>query len=53
MEETMASNSSPPINIDDMITHDQPLERYTWLSAQIIGRWRRKRGLRYFKEQRG
>lgn len=37
------------IDLDDMITHDELLERYTWLSGQIVKRWKRKHGLRYFR----
>lgn len=45
----MPSKSYPPVDLDDLITHDDLLARYPWLSGQIIGRWRRKRGLRYFR----
>ncbi|MGO7331761.1 hypothetical protein [Rhizobium leguminosarum] len=31
-----------------MITHDQLLERYTWLSTKILGRWRRLGAIRVF-----
>lgn len=35
--------------LDDMIAHDKLLERYPWLSAQILNRWRRRRLVRTFR----
>lgn len=35
--------------LDDMIAHEKLLERYPWLSAQILNRWRRKRLVRTFR----
>lgn len=39
--------------IDDMIQHEQALEQYPWLSAQILNRWRRDGLVRCFKGKEG
>jgi hypothetical protein len=49
----MADELHPPIKLEDMITHADLLERYTWLTAQSVNRWKRKRGLRYFRGAKG
>lgn len=43
----------PPASLDSMIAHDDVLERYPWLSAQILNRWRRKRLIRSFRGSNG
>lgn len=35
----------PPVTLDSMITHDEVLERYPWLSAQIVNTLRRIAGI--------
>ncbi|WP_193444956.1 hypothetical protein [Rhizobium indigoferae] len=42
-----------PISIDDLITHDQVLEQYPFLSAQILNRWLREETIRCFKGKDG
>lgn len=42
-----------PVTIDDMIEHDVLLERYDWLSAQIVNRWKRSGAIRYFRGRGG
>lgn len=42
-----------PISIDDMIQHEQALEQYPWLSAQILNRWRRDGVIRCFRGKEG
>lgn len=38
-----------PVTLDELIAHDVLLERYPWLSAQILNRWRRKGLIRSFR----
>jgi len=49
MVDEQADTNFAQATLDEMITHDQALERYPWLSAQIINRWRRRRLIRYFR----
>ncbi|MFQ6183601.1 hypothetical protein ACLMJV_16860 [Sinorhizobium meliloti] len=39
--------------IDEMLLHEQALEQYPWLSAQILNRWRRDGVIRCFKGKEG
>lgn len=41
------------VSLDDMLTHDQALEAYSWLTPQILHRWRRERSVRSFKGRDG
>jgi hypothetical protein len=41
------------VSIDDVLTHDQALETYSWLTPQILHRWRRERAIRSFKGRDG
>ncbi len=41
------------VSLDDMITHDQALEKYVWLTPQILHRWRREKAIRSFKGRDG
>lgn len=43
----------PGALLDDMITHNDLLERYPWLSAQIINGWIRRGLIRTFRGNRG
>ncbi|MEY9531183.1 putative site-specific integrase-resolvase [Sinorhizobium fredii] len=36
-----------------MIEHDALLEKYEWLSAQIVNRWKRTGAIRYFRGRGG
>jgi hypothetical protein len=49
--------SEPPTSsgatLDDMITHNELLERYPWLSAQILNGWRRRGLVRTFRGTKG
>lgn len=45
--------SFPPARIDDAISHDEALERYPWLSGQILARWRRERFVRHMRGRQG
>ncbi|MDX0802511.1 hypothetical protein GOD37_26550 [Sinorhizobium medicae] len=42
-----------PFGIDDMVEHDVLLQRYDWLSAQILNRWKRSGAIRYFRGRGG
>jgi len=42
-----------PVRIDEMIEHDVLLERYEWLSAQIVNKWKRSGAIRYFRGRGG
>ncbi|MDK1493348.1 hypothetical protein QN219_25420 [Sinorhizobium sp. 7-81] len=42
-----------PFTIDDMIEHDVLLERYEWLSAQILNKWKRSGVIRGFRGRGG
>lgn len=42
-----------PFTIDDMIEHDVLLDRYDWLSAQILNRWKRSGAIRCFRGRGG
>lgn len=42
-----------PVRIDEMIEHDILLERYEWLSAQIVNKWKRSGAIRYFRGRGG
>jgi len=53
MASVMADQRNPLIKLEEMITHAELLERYPWLTSQAINRWRRERGLRYFKGGKG
>ena len=55
---TEQKDSSQPISkqkylLDDMIMHDVLLERYSWLTPQIIHRWRRSGAIRAFRGRDG
>jgi len=41
--------ASTSVTLDDMITHNDLLERYPWLSAQILNGWRRRGLIRTFR----
>ncbi|MBB3410657.1 hypothetical protein FHT87_004589 [Rhizobium sp. BK316] len=41
------------VTLDDMTPHDVVLERYPWLTAQILNRWRRERRIRSFRGREG
>lgn len=41
------------VTLDDMIPHDVVLERYPWLSAQILNRWRREQQIRSLRGRDG
>lgn len=41
------------VTLDDIISHDVVLERYPWLSAQILNRWRREQRIRSFRGRDG
>lgn len=43
----------PAVSLDDMIPHDVVLERYPWLTAQILNRWRREQRIRSFRGRDG
>jgi len=47
------TRSFPPVSIDDLITHDEVLEKYTFLSAQILNRWLRQGSIRRFRGKDG
>lgn len=49
----MSDRSFPPVTFEEMITHDDLLERYPWLSAQNVNKWRRAGIIRVFKGKRG
>ncbi|WP_234711299.1 hypothetical protein [Sinorhizobium medicae] len=36
-----------------MVEHDVLLQRYDWLSAQILNRWKRSGAIRYFRGRGG
>jgi hypothetical protein len=53
-EKTMSDERSlPPVSIDDLIVHDQVLEQYPFLSAQILNRWLREGSIRCFRGKEG
>jgi predicted DNA-binding transcriptional regulator AlpA len=47
------TRSFPPASIDDIIAHDEALEKYTFLSAQILNRWLRQGSIRSFRGKDG
>lgn len=49
----MTEKKRPPIKLEEMITHDELLERYPWLSGHSLSRWRQKRGLRVYRGAQG
>jgi hypothetical protein len=55
MTERQPSTVAPdePVRIDEMIEHDVLLERYEWLSAQIVNKWKRSGAIRYFRGRGG
>ncbi|MFC3076365.1 hypothetical protein [Shinella pollutisoli] len=48
-----AESDIPLVDLDDMILHDEVLERYPWLSGHILQRWRRERKIRSFTGKEG
>ncbi|MBP2540031.1 hypothetical protein J2768_002468 [Agrobacterium tumefaciens] len=49
----MPNHCFPSVTIDEMISHDDLLERYPWLSAQNVNKWRRAGIIRFFNGKRG
>lgn len=49
----MPDRSFPPVSLEEMISHSELLERYTWLTPQIVNRWRRAGVIRRFAGKEG
>lgn len=49
----MPERTFPPVTFEEMITHNELLERYPWLTPQIVNRWRRQGAIRVFKGKEG
>ncbi|MDH7805716.1 MULTISPECIES: hypothetical protein [unclassified Rhizobium] len=49
----MPERTFPPVTFEEMITHNDLLERYSWLTPQIVNRWRRQGAIRVFKGKEG
>lgn len=52
-EPGMSDRSFPPVTFEDMITHNDLLERHPWLTAQNLNKWRRSGSIRFFTGKRG
>ncbi|MGA1800576.1 hypothetical protein [Rhizobium sp. HT1-10] len=42
-----------PVTLSDMVGHDELLEKYTWLSAQMLNKWRAAGRVRYLHGKSG
>ncbi|CDN92521.1 hypothetical protein [Agrobacterium tumefaciens] len=49
----MPDRTFPPVTFEEMITHNELLERYPWLTPQIVNRWRRQGAIRRFVGREG
>jgi hypothetical protein len=48
-----ARSARGSVDLDDMVAHDDVLEKYTWLSGHILNRWKRTGAIRFFRGAKG
>ncbi|NTZ90488.1 hypothetical protein [Agrobacterium tumefaciens] len=49
----MPDRDFPPVTLTEMITHDELIERWPWLTAQTVNKWRRAGAIRSFRGKKG
>jgi len=49
----LSEREFPPVSLEEMIAHNDLIERYPWLTAQILNKWRREKRIRTFRGKEG